>query len=368
MKKNLNLEILNCFENRKLLYKSNISYLDIGINVFCNSYESYQWLLLQTKDVYTYKDCFDNDSISVYCLYDDKEYEKIRNMLSDFEGEKIKTHHYKEAKVYKVNGTRLIDSEATECISYMKNDNIFIIGKGDTKNSLFELSRVVREVFTRKAETKGCFLMHAAALEKDGQVYIFTGEKGAGKTTNLIALMQNGFNLISNDRIFLKIEEGKLICYTWPGAVAVSVDAVERNKNLEYAGRELKYLAYPQQRMTNVQEFVDDMRGYCKIHPEDKFDFTGDEVVSLFDVKYIPSGEVKNVINIYLKQKSKVKDQFLYPVDNSYPNWLLISNDNTYSEAEEKLKEVMGKVNDCTLYLQMMHDGKDCSRILNLIG
>ena len=52
--------------------------------------------------------------------------------------------------------------------------------------------------------SRGLFLIHAAALAKDGKGVLIPGFTRSGKTTLSIALLRGGFQFLSDDRPFLK--------------------------------------------------------------------------------------------------------------------------------------------------------------------
>lgn len=52
-------------------------------------------------------------------------------------------------------------------------------------------------------------LLHCAAIEIDGQVCLFCGRRGAGKSTLSIHLARNGANLLAEDHVILRWQNGE---------------------------------------------------------------------------------------------------------------------------------------------------------------
>jgi len=67
----------------------------------------------------------------------------------------------------------------------------------------------------------GIYLMHAACLVKAGTGILFAGRSGVGKTTLAIGLMSMGWQLVSDDEIFLR-PHPKLLAYGGPERAKVS--------------------------------------------------------------------------------------------------------------------------------------------------
>jgi len=67
----------------------------------------------------------------------------------------------------------------------------------------------------------GIYLMHAACLVKDGRGILFAGRSGVGKTTLAIGLLTMGWQMVSDDEIFL-MSNPELIAYGGPERAKVS--------------------------------------------------------------------------------------------------------------------------------------------------
>lgn len=83
-------------------------------------------------------------------------------------------------------------------------------------------------VLTSLLEAKGYYPVHCSAVEKNGKGVIFPGYSGAGKTTTCIALMRQGYGLLSDDRPFLRYgKDGGLEFLAFPDTVDVTDKTIE---------------------------------------------------------------------------------------------------------------------------------------------
>jgi hypothetical protein len=79
---------------------------------------------------------------------------------------------------------------------------------------LIGLSELVR--------SRGLYLIHAAALARDGKGLLIPGFTGSGKTTLSIALLREGFRFLGDDRTFIKKEADGLKLLAFPDELDVT--------------------------------------------------------------------------------------------------------------------------------------------------
>ena len=65
-----------------------------------------------------------------------------------------------------------------------------------------------------KMEQKGYSVVHASAVSKDGNAYLFPSQSGAGKTTTAIYFAENGYNFLGDD--FVILHNRDVISYLTP--------------------------------------------------------------------------------------------------------------------------------------------------------
>ncbi|PSG98650.1 MAG: hypothetical protein BRC29_00805 [Nanohaloarchaea archaeon SW_7_43_1] len=108
-------------------------------------------------------------------------------------------------------------------------------GKERTWNEYYEyfiIRRAIQLPLMWKMQQKGFYPVHASAVEKDGEAYVFTGFGGVGKTTLGLYLAENDYKLMADNLVFLK--DGKV--YPYPEMLRVTDFTVERTSILEKTG------------------------------------------------------------------------------------------------------------------------------------
>lgn len=91
------------------------------------------------------------------------------------------------------------------------------------------LMKVVREVAMSAAWRPPGLVLHAAAFALDGHAALLAGPKRAGKTSLLLhALRIPGARLLSNDRVVLAADGGRLVAHGLPTIVTLRPDTVAR--------------------------------------------------------------------------------------------------------------------------------------------
>lgn len=82
-------------------------------------------------------------------------------------------------------------------------------------------SRLARELIRGQLLRAGFHILHASCVVRNGGSLLTFGPKGAGKTTTALLLAREGFELLANDRVFIRPEGGGLRILPWPSAAAI---------------------------------------------------------------------------------------------------------------------------------------------------
>ena len=66
------------------------------------------------------------------------------------------------------------------------------------------------------AEARGWVTLHASAASLNGRLMLILGDKGAGKTTTMLGLVQAGGAYFSGDKVMAKVVDDELVLHAWP--------------------------------------------------------------------------------------------------------------------------------------------------------
>ncbi|OGI07977.1 MAG: hypothetical protein A2Y40_06595 [Candidatus Margulisbacteria bacterium GWF2_35_9] len=105
----------------------------------------------------------------------------------------------------------------TNNIIFIDNKTITVYGHDD--NSLFiDYHFIIREIISVLFESHGGFLCHASGCSINNEGMLILGPKMAGKTTMLLDLLLTfpDSKFLSNDLVYICIENDQLIAYNWP--------------------------------------------------------------------------------------------------------------------------------------------------------
>lgn len=100
---------------------------------------------------------------------------------------------------------------------------VSIIGGNKAELELIA-ARVVRDVMRSALMSQGWIVVHASIPVLAGDALVVFGGKGAGKTTTALSLARaEGWQLLANDRAFVRLRDGVLDILPWPAAAAVGL-------------------------------------------------------------------------------------------------------------------------------------------------
>lgn len=118
------------------------------------------------------------------------------------------------------------------------------------KNYCLEIMRLVRELFIYHINKNSIIFLHAACVAKNNNGIIILGEKEAGKTTTCIALLSQGYDLVSNDKLLVEKTDNEIICHGLPISVGIRAntkDLFKETQNLTLDIEDNRYYIKPQE-------------------------------------------------------------------------------------------------------------------------
>jgi hypothetical protein len=109
---------------------------------------------------------------------------------------------------------------------------------------LTELNNLIRETIVKLSAMDGVVWLHCSGFMLDNKTYLVIGNKGDGKTTMLLNMINKGAKFLGNDQLPI-FEHNKKICtYLWRPDIKISMDyAVEMGiTNKKQTAKEEKIL------------------------------------------------------------------------------------------------------------------------------
>lgn len=100
------------------------------------------------------------------------------------------------------------DYQGSKLAHYM-GENEIIIEKGTKlENNLGDINNFLHAALSGVLHARNSFLLHASAIEINGQGLVFIGDSGGGKSSVAFELLQKGHKLIADDICLLRPLEG----------------------------------------------------------------------------------------------------------------------------------------------------------------
>jgi hypothetical protein len=116
-----------------------------------------------------------------------------------------------------------VQPDAHLAYHYTPGTSRLVIVGAATQPVAVAAARLARELVRGQLLHAGFHILHASAVVRDGRALLSCGPKGAGKTTTALLLAREGFELLANDRVFIRVEDDKLRILPWPSAAAIGL-------------------------------------------------------------------------------------------------------------------------------------------------
>ncbi|MFD8391047.1 hypothetical protein ACFV2N_18060 [Streptomyces sp. NPDC059680] len=115
-----------------------------------------------------------------------------------------------------------------ERIGYQADGRRLVIVGDEAEPVAVAAARLARELVRGQLLADGWTVLHASAVTHNGEAVLTLGDKGAGKTTTALLLALDGWGLLANDRVFVRLEsEGQVRVLPWPSAAALGLGLLD---------------------------------------------------------------------------------------------------------------------------------------------
>jgi len=109
---------------------------------------------------------------------------------------------------YDVPSGRIVVKRRTGVVVYIAESEHYIVG--DLVRNLNQAANAISMVFAKAVQRRGYVMLHAsAALGEEGGV-AFAAHSGSGKSTMALALVEAGYQFVTNDRLLVRLDKGQV--------------------------------------------------------------------------------------------------------------------------------------------------------------
>ncbi|MEU9778695.1 hypothetical protein [Streptomyces sp. NPDC047968] len=113
-------------------------------------------------------------------------------------------------------------------LSYQYRPDVLRIAGTEPVPVALATARLARELLRSQLLADGWHILHASAAVRDGSTVLTLGNKGAGKTTTALLLARSGWQLLANDRVFVRPDsDGGVDVLPWPSAAAIGLGSLD---------------------------------------------------------------------------------------------------------------------------------------------
>lgn len=217
----------------------------------------------------------------------------------------------------------------------LKNIEVYCSFKPNQREEMI-LIELIRDLVLKNEELHGSIVVHAASAEKNGEVILITGPKGAGKSTVLLELVRDhGYNFFSGDKTFLWVKEDCLMAKGWPDYPHLGLGTISKYPEL------VAKLSLEDEVRKN-QATIWSTRHKMPVPPEvlaDFVKFSSPEKIAKLKKIIMPSVQKEIALRMLETSTSiEMLQKNIEIVRNHWNNYLDMSNRNVY---DQSLKEVL---------------------------
>ena len=134
----------------------------------------------------------------------------------------------KEDKVFDNNSIQIDDH-----LFKRENKRLFVGISNYEYDEILFIKRVLIDLINRFFESKKGIFLHSSAIVSNDNSIIFIGDKGSGKTTNMLYMLNNyKFAYSSNERTGLKLDNDVIISYGNPSRINIRANTLKFNESL----------------------------------------------------------------------------------------------------------------------------------------
>lgn len=112
-------------------------------------------------------------------------------------------------------------------------DNIIYVLSNNKKEDILFIKRLLSDLINRYIEKKGGIFLHSSSIVDDSKSIIFIGDKGSGKTTNMLYILeQYQLGYSANERTGIILKDDIIRTYGNPARINIRANTLNKNEKL----------------------------------------------------------------------------------------------------------------------------------------
>ena len=116
---------------------------------------------------------------------------------------------------------------------YLEGNELYIFVEKNNKNEIIFIKRLLIDLINRFFEKKQGIFLHSSSIVDSNNSIVFIGDKGSGKTTNMLYMLDKGsISYSSNERTGIIYNNGILLTYGNPARINIRANSLKFNDSL----------------------------------------------------------------------------------------------------------------------------------------
>lgn len=226
--------------------------------------------------------------------------QKVDSIISIFPYCKI-SNNYKLLKLcetgYADGAYRTLIHHENGIMVHKKQHSIYVFLKETNENDTLEfIENIINTTIAKLLEADNILFLHASCFCKNGEAIAVVGNKNTGKTSILCEMLQQGYDMLSNDKIGISFINQEVKAFGIPSSIGIRLATIdkcfsEENKN--------KLANLPQWKEVILQ---------TKKDLSQKINISLKDFVELFHCKIVQQSRLRWIIvNEYTENEEKLK-------------------------------------------------------------
>lgn len=335
------------------MYKKKYNFNNVTFTLKTDDSRTFENQIKHIKEFYIPNDIDSAYNIDIECIESNVLFLDTLKMLKELKPNvKYQTFENQVHNEYTIGDMKYYLLDAEEYICIKKSSFQYQIITDGSEKTIKWTFRVIREILLRVNEENYALTMHGTALAINDKGVLIIGNKGSGKTSLAIKLLDTfeDIDFLSNDRIFMYDNITPTMEY-FPIPIVLAMGTVKNSTNLDKYFKQTKILerrAKIKYNESNNNDKVDiPLLDIPKIYPNDKM--LPSSKIDLIVAPNLSKDSVLSIEDLNLKSKKVILNQTCFtPFDfeSLRLEWIYKRKISMNDVIEHKIDTISSIIND----------------------